>query len=190
MAVIQGFFFDLDGTLVDTYEADFLAYRDAIREVTGITIEREAFTMTNGQEMRFKLQSLVPDVSEDRYPLIAQAKKQAYPNYIDRTTPNTALIDFLASHAKVHVMGLVTSAKRQNASLVLETYGLTKYFSVLVYGDEVANPKPAPDSYRLALDRAGLSADQVIAFEDSESGLAAAQAAGISVVRIAMEPQL
>jgi beta-phosphoglucomutase-like phosphatase (HAD superfamily) len=33
--VIKGFFFDLDGTLVNTHEANFRAYRQAIREVVG-----------------------------------------------------------------------------------------------------------------------------------------------------------
>ena len=51
-SIIKGFFFDLDGTLVNTYEADFYAYRDAIEEATGIVIERDAFMGTNGMEMR------------------------------------------------------------------------------------------------------------------------------------------
>lgn len=46
-------------------------------------------------------------------------------------------------------------------------------------GDQVAQNKPSPDVYQLALRRLGVSARNVVAVEDSCTGLSAATAAGI-----------
>lgn len=181
---IKGFFFDLDGTLVNTYEADFLAYRDAIHEATGITVEREAFMNTNGMEMRKKLELLTPDVTPEQSERIAAGKKKFYKNYLHKTIPNASLIAFLKDMAKYHTIALVTTAKQQNAEAVLREYGIADIFDLKVFGDGVQNAKPHPESYLKALELSDLTADEVLAFEDSESGLESARAAGIKTIHI------
>lgn len=184
MKTIKGFFFDLDGTLVNTYEADFLAYRDAIEEVTGTRVSREDFMTTNGMEMKHKLKLLTPGVTPHDETAVAAGKKKHYKKYLHLTIPNQTLIEFLADLAGDHLIALVTTAKQQNAEAVLEAHDISKYFSVKVFGDEVKSSKPHPESYLLALERAGLGADEVLAFEDSPSGLESAHAAGIKTIHI------
>ena len=55
-------------------------------------------------------------------------------------------------------------------------------FAAILAGDIVARKKPAPDIYRLALDRLGLAASNVLVIEDSRSGLLAATACGLRTV--------
>jgi len=55
-------------------------------------------------------------------------------------------------------------------------------FDVLACGDEVKAKKPAPDVYRLALDRLGLPPARAIAFEDTPMGLASAKGAGLRCI--------
>ncbi len=184
MVSIRGLFFDLDGTLVNTYEADFLAYRDAINEVTGYIVSREAFMTTNGMEMKEKLKILVPTIKPNQFDHVAQRKKKYYPQYLHKTVPNKTLIAFLSDLAKDHITALVTTAKRQNAEAVLAAYNLTDVFDYTVYGDDVTNAKPHPESYLKALSLASLSAEEVLAFEDSRSGIEAAHAAGIKTIQI------
>lgn len=52
-------------------------------------------------------------------------------------------------------------------------------FAFLSGNGEACLPKPAPDIYRLCLDRLGLSASDAVAVEDTPEGAAAAQAAGV-----------
>jgi len=184
MNATKGLFFDLDGTLVNTYEADFLAYRDAIREATGVTVDRDAFMSTNGMEMKQKLKLLTPDATEEQVQGVAAGKKKYYKNYLDKTVPNESLIAFLADMRAHHTTALVTTAKRQNAELVLEAHGIYEYFDVFVFGDEVVEAKPHPESYLRALELTGLNPDEVLAFEDSQTGLDAAHSAGIKTIRI------
>jgi beta-phosphoglucomutase-like phosphatase (HAD superfamily) len=55
-------------------------------------------------------------------------------------------------------------------------------FDVVAAGDAVAAKKPAPDIYRLALDRPGPGPAEAIAIEDSRIGMRAARAAGLAVL--------
>jgi len=52
-------------------------------------------------------------------------------------------------------------------------------FDLVLAGDVVANKKPAPDIYRLALARLGVPPERVLVIEDSRNGLVAASAAGL-----------
>jgi len=57
-----------------------------------------------------------------------------------------------------------------------------KYFRAVAGGNEVEHGKPDPAIYLLAAERRGATPAECIAFEDSENGARAAQAAGIRVV--------
>jgi beta-phosphoglucomutase-like phosphatase (HAD superfamily) len=57
-----------------------------------------------------------------------------------------------------------------------------RYFQSVSGGDEVTHGKPDPALYLLAATRLGVAPQDCIAFEDSENGARAAQAAGIRVV--------
>jgi beta-phosphoglucomutase-like phosphatase (HAD superfamily) len=55
-------------------------------------------------------------------------------------------------------------------------------FATIVTIEPIAQPKPAPDAYHYCLEQLGLTADQVIAIEDTPVSLAAAKAAGIQTI--------
>lgn len=55
-------------------------------------------------------------------------------------------------------------------------------FEVVVAGADVAQPKPDPGCYRLAIQRLGVPATGSVAIEDSAVGLSAARGAGVACV--------
>src|SRR5262249_32656998 len=65
-----------------------------------------------------------------------------------------------------------------------ERIGVRGFFQAIVTGDEVRKRKPAPDVYLEAARRLGVDPQDVIAIEDSGPGVAAARAAGMTVVAI------
>ena len=81
-------------------------------------------------------------------------------------------------------LGLASNSPREMVDLALEVAGLAGAFDVVLGGDEVANPKPAPDIYATACERLGASPAQAIALEDSPTGVAAAMAAGMYVIGV------
>lgn len=80
------------------------------------------------------------------------------------------------------VCGVASSSPMTHITHRLTHTGVLDYFSHLTSGQEVKRGKPNPDIYLLALQKLGLTADECIAFEDSELGAQAAIAAGLRVV--------
>jgi beta-phosphoglucomutase len=180
---VRALLFDLDGTLVDTHEANYLAYRDAFRR-SGYELTREDFAPTWGQDSRDFIPRLIPGIPASQVSVIRSDKAVAYTDYLDVTVPNLPLIGFLRATRAVQRSALVTTAKADNGTAILERHGLTELFDVTVFGDELENSKPHPEAYAKALDRLGVAAEDSLAFEDSEAGAASARAAGIRVMRV------
>jgi HAD superfamily hydrolase (TIGR01509 family) len=82
-------------------------------------------------------------------------------------------------------IGLVSNSPLVFVRRSLEIVGFTDHFDVILSAHEVAAPKPAPDPYLEACRRLGVEAGPgVVALEDSPSGVAAAVAAGLTVIGI------
>jgi HAD superfamily hydrolase (TIGR01509 family) len=82
-------------------------------------------------------------------------------------------------------LGLVSNSPLRFVRRSIELAGFEGHFDVVLSAHEVAAPKPAPDPYLEACRRLGVKAGpSVIALEDSPTGVAAARAAGLTVIGI------
>ena len=91
----------------------------------------------------------------------------------------------LARLAKMQVpRAVATSSSGAKARAILDRVGLWQFIPHLTGGDEVKAGKPAPDVYLDAAKKLGVDAPRCIAFEDSETGITAALAAGMRVIQI------
>jgi HAD superfamily hydrolase (TIGR01509 family) len=78
---------------------------------------------------------------------------------------------------------LVTGSMHRMAEKVADQIGFPA-FDVIVGGDDVSKGKPNPDSYLLAAQMLGVDPTDCVAFEDSLTGITAAEAAGTKAVGI------
>jgi HAD superfamily hydrolase (TIGR01509 family) len=82
-------------------------------------------------------------------------------------------------------IGLVSNSPLVFVRRSLELANFDDLFDVVLSAHEVAAPKPAPDPYLEACRRLGVEAGpSVIALEDSPTGVAAAHAAGLTVIGV------
>jgi HAD superfamily hydrolase (TIGR01509 family) len=82
-------------------------------------------------------------------------------------------------------IGLVSNSPLPFVRRSLELVGFEDVFDVVLSAHEVAAPKPAPDPYLEACRRLGVEpGPNVIALEDSPTGVAAARAAGLTVIGV------
>jgi HAD superfamily hydrolase (TIGR01509 family) len=82
-------------------------------------------------------------------------------------------------------VGLVSNSPLVFVRRSLELVGFENTFDVVLSAHEVAAPKPAPDPYLEACKRLGVQAGpSVVALEDSPTGVAAARAAGLTVIGV------
>lgn len=81
-------------------------------------------------------------------------------------------------------LALVTGSTRSEADLMLDALELVPCFRVSFCAGEYPRGKPAPDAYLQAATALGVAPTLCLAIEDSTPGIAAARAAGMSVVAV------
>ncbi len=83
-------------------------------------------------------------------------------------------------------VAVVSGAARVEIEPVLRAAGLADAVAAVVPADDVESGKPAPDGYlrALALLGDGLRGPDVLAFEDTEAGVASAKAAGMRCLAV------
>jgi HAD superfamily hydrolase (TIGR01509 family) len=81
-------------------------------------------------------------------------------------------------------IGLVTNTDRMTTMQVLKEIGVSNTFDLVVCGDDVKNPKPDPEIYKLAAKKLNLNSRDILVFEDSVPGAEAAVKAGMEVIVI------
>ncbi len=89
------------------------------------------------------------------------------------------LHDLVAAGAELHVA--TTGRASWVRPLLAGTFG-PDVFDLVITGDDVLELKPAPDAYRQVVHGAGLDPGHVVVVEDSQNGLSAARAAGLTCV--------
>jgi HAD superfamily hydrolase (TIGR01509 family) len=79
-------------------------------------------------------------------------------------------------------LAIVSGAAREEIQPVIRAAGIAGHFATVVSAEDVPHGKPEPDGYLRALELldGDLAAATVLVFEDSEAGIEAAKAAGMS----------
>ena len=177
--------FDMDGTLVATTDADFMAWQKLFREHGRDLSFKDYFPLLGR-----KSQDVVSDVLElegEMASLAMARKMELFEQIVSihgiHIMPNVEV--FLKSIADAGIpMALATSSRKLKMQLVMEGSGLDKYFSVFVTGEEVNLGKPNPHIFLLAAEKLGVDPKGCIVLEDAFSGVAAAKAAGMKCIAI------
>lgn len=182
---IAGLLVDMDGTLVDTAAANFAAYAAALAAV-GVAVTRDEFDLVaQGRNWRQFLPELLAAARSDAEPAaVAAHKAELYPQKLSLTAVNEPLASLIRDSRKMWRTALVTTASRANATAVLRHHGLAELFDTIVTGSDVTRHKPDPEAYRIAAARLDLSPAECLVIEDSEIGLASANAFGAQCLMI------
>jgi HAD superfamily hydrolase (TIGR01509 family) len=81
-------------------------------------------------------------------------------------------------------VAVATSSVSESARPFLDRHELTKFFEVIITGEEVERGKPAPDIYLCTAEQLGIPADECLVVEDALPGVVAAKAASMRVAAI------
>ncbi|MCF6111389.1 HAD-IA family hydrolase [Mesorhizobium muleiense] len=175
--------FDMDGTVVNSIAAAERVWADWARRQD---LDVAAFlpTIHGVRAIETIARLALPGVDPMRE---ADALLQAEVADIDGTLPIAGAAAFLASLPPDR-WAIVTSAPRELALLRIAAAGIPLP-ATLVAAEDVSRGKPAPDCFRLAAERLGVDARDCLVFEDAPAGIAAAEAAGATVVVISATHQ-
>jgi HAD superfamily hydrolase (TIGR01509 family) len=165
---LAGVLFDVDGTLVDTTYLHAVTWWEALRQgdhdVPMWTIHR-AIGM-GADKILDALLGEDRDRDEDRK--LADAHSALYSTYWDRLRPLPGAADLLrACKASGRTTVLASSASERELRALRRALDADDAIDVATSASDAKQSKPAPDILGVALDRAGLVADEVVLVGDS-----------------------
>jgi HAD superfamily hydrolase (TIGR01509 family) len=117
---------------------------------------------------------------------LTKARRKAYAerlHLVERHEPIVSLLQALSPHYKT---ALVTTTIRELGIAVVQSLGIDSLFTIMVFGDDVKHNKPDPECYEYAAKQLGARPEECLVFEDSDSGITAANAFGAQVVKVTL----
>lgn len=183
---IAAVLFDMDGVLIDSNAVIERAWTEAANMYGKSLSENDIIRHIHGQPGPHTIHALFSELQ-----LEDQQKVQAHIMQVENTAdyvpiPGVALLIQALYRSGISV-GVVTSGWREKINRVLEMLQVTHCISVIVERNDVARGKPYPDPYLLAAKRLSLPPCRTIVFEDSQSGVSSAVAAGCVCIGIGDE---
>lgn len=177
---------DLDGTLIDGEQWWLTAHCDLATSFGGHLTQQQACALT-GVGLDDGVGAVLDACGMVRGPRVMgigrrRLVRHLVPRYRDTDGWLPGAVAALdAVRAAGIPQALVTNTPR---ALVDQLLARSNPFDTSVCADEVAAGKPAPDAYLTAADRLGVDIGACVAVEDSPTGVAAAEAAGVPHVMV------
>ena len=180
--------FDLDGTLLDTERLSIDAGLLTLNTL-GHTVSRSFMESLVGMAESEGQRRLTAHIGAEIDLITLEADWGAHTRRLfAQGIPLMPGVSDLLAHLQAATLphAVATNSSTQNARRKLTEAGLSHHFAPhhIVGYDAVARAKPAPDVFFEAAARLGVAAADCVAFEDSEAGVIAALAAGMTVVQI------
>lgn len=186
---IKACIFDLDGVIVDTARYHYLAWREIAHELNFEFTPEHNEGLKGVSRMR-SLEILLQvgglSFDEETKIRLAERKNNIYRQYIMNLTPDDILPGagkFLLGLRKHHIKMALGSASK-NAMFILEKLEMTSLFDAIIDGNSVTKAKPDPEIFLKGAKALGIPAKNCVVFEDAETGVDAALAAGMGCVGV------
>ena len=169
--------FDMDGTLFDTNDVNYYAYKEAV-EHFGYKIDYDYWYANCIGAYYKKFLGGIGITDEAMLEEIHELKKRAYSKYLKYAKINEHLFALIELMKPEYYVVLVTAASKANVLEILNTFGKIDVFDKMYMQEDVKKLKPDPEGYLTAMKHFNIKPEDTIIFEDSEPGLAAAEASG------------
>jgi HAD superfamily hydrolase (TIGR01509 family) len=188
MPRIAAVLFDLDGVLVDATEWHYEALNRALG-LFGYAISRyEHLSSYNGLPTGKKLEMLSVEkgLPVALHRLIGRTKQVYTRDEIMVNCRPTFEKEYMLSRLKRDGLRLAvcSNAIRDSVELMLQKAGLRDYLEFVVSNEDVKKAKPHPEIYEIAIQRLGLTPDEVVIVEDAPHGIEAARKSGAHVCEV------
>lgn len=178
---------DLDGTLADSGDYHWRAWRDILRS-EGIELTYQQFLDSFGQKNdRILTAWLGADTPMDRIQRIGDAKEALYRELAAREglTPLPGGAEWVRRLRRDGWrQAIASSAPRANVEVMLHAVGIADGIDAIVAAEDVTAGKPDPQVFLAAAARLGASPDRCIVVEDAAAGIEGAKRAGMRAIGV------
>jgi beta-phosphoglucomutase len=178
---------DLDGTLADSGDYHWRAWRDTMR-AEGLELTYQQFLDSFGQKNDRILSGwLGPDAAADRLQRIGDEKEALYREFAraEGLVPLPGAIAWVQRlhHAK-WVQAIASSAPRANVEVMLEAIGVRSLMDAVISAEDVTRGKPDPEVFLRAAERLEVPPTSCIVVEDAAAGVEAGRRAGMKTIGV------
>jgi HAD superfamily hydrolase (TIGR01509 family) len=183
----RGVIWDLDGVLADTAEAHFQAWAEAL-SAWEIPFDRSLFDRVFGMNNVDTLTALLgrPPTQEE-ITGIAGRKERIFRRLaggLVRPMPGAVrLLEELEQAG--WVQGVASSAPQENIDLLVDAFGMGRYFAAILSGDGLPAGKPDPSLFLRAAQALHLPSERCVVVEDAPAGVEAARRSGMPCIAVA-----
>lgn len=187
MSARRAVLWDMDGTLIDSEEYHWIAWRHTMAD-EGVAITREQFLASFGHRNDDILPRwLGAAATPERIEKIANAKEELYRGLI-RKYGIAALPGVERWVYQLHETGwkqaIASAAPRANVDAILEALSASGVFEGIVSAEDVKNGKPDPEVYLVAASKVGVAPGRCIVVEDAAAGVEGARRAGMKSIGV------
>lgn len=170
---------DLDGTLINTKNINFNAYKKALGEY-GYSLDYDFFCKECNGKYYMDFITRIVD-KQNLFRIIHDKKVEYYSDFLDQGIVNSSLVNILEILKKEYKVTLVTTASKENTNQILEFFNIKNLFDLIITKEDVNAPKPNPEGYLKAMEYFDASPNDSIIFEDSDVGIEAAKKTNASL---------
>lgn len=184
MTVFKGVLFDFDGTLADTMQEHYWAWKAALGEY-GISIEASDYYPLEGTGLHEVARIFTKGLrwTEAAIDKLVLKKKRYFVNRQSITFyPGVESLVSELSNRKVP-MAIITAGHLDQLNLSVPVNFLN-HFEALITGDMISRDKPDPEPYLRGAESLGLKPQDCIAIENAPLGVQSARRAKIYCIAI------
>ena len=177
-----GYIFDCDGTIADTMPFHYRAWSTAMTEEGG-QFPENLFYQWGGMPTPVivaklnAIYGLQMDVDE-----VVRRKEAAYLASVHEVGPVVPVLEFARKLEGKKPMAIASGGHRELVEATLNALEIFGMFDAVVCAEDYERGKPAPDPFLEAARRLGVAPGDCLVFEDSPTGVEAAEAAGMECV--------
>jgi HAD superfamily hydrolase (TIGR01509 family) len=172
------YIFDFDGVLVDSNEAQFTCCKKTLEEID-VPIDKEEFYRLSGKTGKEMLLHFCKKVKKDvDIVKLHKRKYEFYKEFQNLIRPIDCNIQLFKNLKKQKIpVAIASGSSRPSIMPVAKKYKLIP--DAFVSSEDIKRGKPYPDLFLKAAELLGVEPKYCIVIEDSETGIAAASAAGM-----------
>ena len=178
---IKAVLFDLDGTLLDSYDLIADSWRHTVGSLVSRTVSDDEVRRTLGEMLIDSMRRLIPEADpEEAVDFYREYQREVF---LDRIRLFEGTEELLAALGKAGIKkALVTSRMRSSTFRALEKFGITDLFDAILTASDTDKFKPDPEPIFMILDMVGCKPGEAILIGDTSHDIEAGRAAGVFTV--------